>query len=447
MSELPGRPDLDQLRRQARELLRAATDGEPHALTRLRAVSERVTLSAAQLAVAREYGFPSWPALRTEAKRRRSSERRSFGGAPAIEIASGILSPSVLIIGPGQAVMEASLMPSEEPERLPWPGPGQGPAALRAGAAPPMIARARMPSFDDVLVTDNHGARYTLRVEGMEGPPQEPGQVGPIRLRLGLDPVPARECRWLELRNQDGSATRLRPSERPTVRVSQMGPASGTPAERDLARQALWIISLRLPGIREGQEDQDIRQRCSAALARAAEIRQSGELDPASELPDQIARLCGALTGHHPVSGLPPGWTAMLNAARRTDGPRYHLDITAALPPVNDTAVQLDSLISEPGAWRVHLRASPGWWTYSQDRQRKREAMIVQAEDDLGGMYVSVFWGSTFHGDHEELALRFVPRLDPLADILKLTFTGASEQVAVELAIAPAVKPTKRRTR
>jgi hypothetical protein len=64
MSELPGRPDLDQLRRQARELLRAAADGEPTALTRLRAVSERVTLSAAQLAVAREHGFASWPALR-----------------------------------------------------------------------------------------------------------------------------------------------------------------------------------------------------------------------------------------------------------------------------------------------------------------------------------------------------------------------------------------------
>jgi hypothetical protein len=42
------------------------------------AVSERVTLSAAQLAVAREYGFPSWPALRAEAERRRRlSESRA----------------------------------------------------------------------------------------------------------------------------------------------------------------------------------------------------------------------------------------------------------------------------------------------------------------------------------------------------------------------------------
>jgi hypothetical protein len=72
MPELPDRPDLDQLRRQARELLRAAADGEGRAVARLRAVSDRVTLSAAQLAVAREHGYRSWPALKAEADRRRS---------------------------------------------------------------------------------------------------------------------------------------------------------------------------------------------------------------------------------------------------------------------------------------------------------------------------------------------------------------------------------------
>ncbi len=70
MPELPDRPDLDQLRRQARELLRAADHGEPSAVARLRAVSDRVTLSAAQLAVAREHGHRSWPALKAEVERR-----------------------------------------------------------------------------------------------------------------------------------------------------------------------------------------------------------------------------------------------------------------------------------------------------------------------------------------------------------------------------------------
>src|SRR5580693_2654287 len=101
MSELPGRPDIDQLRRQARELLRAAADGESAALARVGAFSERVSLSAAQLAVAREYGFASWPALHAEVERRlaelppgegeaeRAETGWSFGGGSPIETVAG----------------------------------------------------------------------------------------------------------------------------------------------------------------------------------------------------------------------------------------------------------------------------------------------------------------------------------------------------------------------
>jgi hypothetical protein len=73
MSQLPSRPDLDQLRRQARELHRAAVAGDAGSLQRLHLVSGRVTLSAAQLAVAREYGFASWSRLKDEAERRRGA--------------------------------------------------------------------------------------------------------------------------------------------------------------------------------------------------------------------------------------------------------------------------------------------------------------------------------------------------------------------------------------
>jgi hypothetical protein len=73
MSQLPDHPNLDQLRHQARELHRAAVAGEEPALRRLRPVSGKVTLSAAQLALAREYGFASWPRLKAEVERRRQS--------------------------------------------------------------------------------------------------------------------------------------------------------------------------------------------------------------------------------------------------------------------------------------------------------------------------------------------------------------------------------------
>ena len=73
MSTLPGRPSLDQLRHQARELHRAAAGGDEDSVRRVHAVSLRLTLSAAQLAIAREYGFASWPKLRAEVTRRRAA--------------------------------------------------------------------------------------------------------------------------------------------------------------------------------------------------------------------------------------------------------------------------------------------------------------------------------------------------------------------------------------
>ena len=73
MPQLPDRPDLAQLRRQARELQRAAAGGDPAPVRRIQPVSAATTLSAAQLALAREYGFTSWARLKEEAERRRAS--------------------------------------------------------------------------------------------------------------------------------------------------------------------------------------------------------------------------------------------------------------------------------------------------------------------------------------------------------------------------------------
>jgi len=64
MADLPARPSLDHLRRQARDLLRAAQAGDTAATGRVQAVSDELTLATAQLAVAREYGFASWTKLK-----------------------------------------------------------------------------------------------------------------------------------------------------------------------------------------------------------------------------------------------------------------------------------------------------------------------------------------------------------------------------------------------
>jgi len=64
---LPPAPSLEQLRKQAKDLLRAVRSGDPDALARVAASGPRpgepLRLSGAQLVVAREHGFPSWPRL------------------------------------------------------------------------------------------------------------------------------------------------------------------------------------------------------------------------------------------------------------------------------------------------------------------------------------------------------------------------------------------------
>jgi hypothetical protein len=87
MPALPGRPDLDQLRRHARELLRAAAANDEQALRRIHVVSQKQTLSAAQLAIAREYGFPSWPKLRAEVLRRQADAEPDADGVAVAKTA------------------------------------------------------------------------------------------------------------------------------------------------------------------------------------------------------------------------------------------------------------------------------------------------------------------------------------------------------------------------
>jgi len=86
MPELPDRPDLGQLRRQARELQRRAAAGDAGASHQVRSAVHSVTLAAAQLAVARDHGFASWPRLKAEVERRRAAvndaERDGAGAAP-----------------------------------------------------------------------------------------------------------------------------------------------------------------------------------------------------------------------------------------------------------------------------------------------------------------------------------------------------------------------------
>ena len=94
MPDLPARPDLVQLRHQAKDLLHAARVGNAAALERVHVVSERVSLASAQLALAREYGFASWAKLKTEVVRRQILDDRDVDRLVALlaAVMSGVSS-------------------------------------------------------------------------------------------------------------------------------------------------------------------------------------------------------------------------------------------------------------------------------------------------------------------------------------------------------------------
>lgn len=71
--QLPERPDLEQLKKQAKELLENVQAGEPAALKRARdeaSESSEFVLHDAQRVLAREYGFSNWGKLKRHIEER-----------------------------------------------------------------------------------------------------------------------------------------------------------------------------------------------------------------------------------------------------------------------------------------------------------------------------------------------------------------------------------------
>jgi hypothetical protein len=467
MPGLPSRPDLDQLRRQARELLRAAEAGQPAAIARIRLVSPALTLSAAQLALAREYGFRSWPALRAEAEIRRRAaraesepltggaeaglvptlgDRWSFGDAGAIETLTGLLQVEGLVAGPAGVTgrgpaspsLFARLIPSQSALEAVTPGrPAQGDVSDLARERAAMQAVAKI---GDIAVVDDQGRPYFLGQGGRQTPPGIPW----IDFEFPVDPVPGPDIRWLELTGQSGTVTRLLPSARVAARAGTVTPVAGSPAERDLARSVRSSVWTWL-GTPAGHRGAYAREACAWLLARAAQARQEGTLEAASGLPDQIARLCAALTGEGPADELPAPWAGMLAAAGQLNGSRRHLDIGLTVPPVEGTTIRLDALTCAPHGWRLHLR-SAGQWPAEDHRSGsgKWRSMEFSADDDRGNAYIGNIGAfSSGDGTIETFTVEFRTPLDPRARRLTLTFTGAADQVTADLDVGLAAGETQ----
>jgi hypothetical protein len=370
----------------------------------------------------------------------RLGERRSFGGGGPVETTDGTLLPDLLIAGPGRAVLHAHLALSAPAARQFASAADSGLAARRGVplsheerlALARRLAAAEPPRLDGVTVTDDRGAQYALRLEGMSDSRQQAGAAArPSPMQIRVEPVPEPGAAWLELRHRSGSATRLLPSPQPVVRVSPVMPTAAGPAERELGGLARWLTGMRL-----ADPSGDLARPRSIVLARLAELRGTGGAGDDSELAGQLVRLCAVLAGEQPAAALPPAWAGLLGAAGRADGARLRLDVGTAIRGLGGLVIHLDSVVSGPGSWRLFLRAAPEWFARAEDGQSKRPPVSVTAADDRGGSYVSGFGGSSRHGDHDggdhdEVTLTFRPRLDPLARRLTLTVRGDAAEVAV----------------
>ncbi|HMH90519.1 MAG TPA: ankyrin repeat domain-containing protein [Streptosporangiaceae bacterium] len=119
---LPDRPDLRQLRRQAKELRDAARGGEPGAVDRVRrgyrgAPPGGVTLAAAQLVIARELGFTSWPRLKAAVEARAAAGELAAGGPLAEALAeAGPLAAALVAASVERRPAEAAAILAAHPD-------------------------------------------------------------------------------------------------------------------------------------------------------------------------------------------------------------------------------------------------------------------------------------------------------------------------------------------
>src|SRR5438309_2008238 len=120
-STLTATPSLEQLKNQAKDLLRAFRSGDPDAVCRveecLRATTSPLMLAGAQHVVAREYGFASWPKLKAhmleavgrQAYLREQAERLGVRDWRVLLAADAVLAEA------GQAGIEAALWGMSHP--------------------------------------------------------------------------------------------------------------------------------------------------------------------------------------------------------------------------------------------------------------------------------------------------------------------------------------------
>lgn len=429
MPELPSRPNLDQLRHQARELLRSARSGDAEGLRRMAAVSDHVALASAQLALAREYGFSSWRQLVAEVEERRAAEptdgpaavssgRRmpSWSAGPAVRLTDGFLQPRGVIPEPEGYVLRATVTGTAGTE-----------------AVNRRLFRRRPPrrpvlGVEGLTIADSRGHAYVhSRSRGMGSVSSSSPGVEQAHLDLRLDPAPDPEAEWIELQGPDGASTRLLRGVPTAIEVEQLMPVDADAGRRHVEMLARRLLAMRLAGAPIGGPF--FVERCQQATAQLDALDTRGiAIPPAAR--DDLTALCHHLTATADAATVPLGWRSVLENADKVGGMRRNADVAVELPPIDGITVTVDTVGFEDTSWCLYLRATPSWW--SIDHQE----LALGASDDTGATYVAIHDGSLSfraNGGGHVVRQRFRPRLDPTASTVRMTLRGSHEAVALRI--------------
>ncbi|MGA2825948.1 MAG: DUF5990 family protein [Streptosporangiaceae bacterium] len=233
MPDLPDRPDLGQLRRQARDLQRRAAASDADALHQVRSVAKSITLSAAQLTIARAHGFATWPRLKAEVERRRAAvnaaERAGAVAPPAPLLDSWRNLPAdQLDLVRGQYADRPGLRPILE--AVVAAAAGFGPATVQARRTVVSLVSPRR-VFAVVKATTRSRVDLGLRLEGVT----PAGRLlvardlgsGTINVRIALncpEDVDEEVTGWLRRAYEENTAPPAprRPARRPGAEVGSL---------------------------------------------------------------------------------------------------------------------------------------------------------------------------------------------------------------------------------
>jgi ankyrin repeat protein len=405
-ASLPPAPSLEQLRKQAKELLRAHRAGDPAAAARVAAhdPGEPLKLSGAQHVVAREHGFPSWPRLKAYVERVAAHgpdlqhayhedldyyEGRAYGlHASARDGTTGAVAAFERWSAP-LTEAGARAVVARQHGFASWPALRRHVAGLRDSGEPFARAyraveahdvdglRAQLETFPDLATAVGTNGNDLL---GMAGATCDERLVR-VLLDAGADPARGNAHGWTPLHQAGYSnlplLARMLLDEGAAVDVSARGDG-GTP----LIVALFW-------GHREVTEVLAERGVHPGNLRAAAGL---GRLDLVEELVAPDGRLAPAASAHRvyyrPHSGF-PDW-------RASDDPQEVLDEALAWAARSDRVAVLEPLVARGARPEADVyRGSALMWAAACGRTAAVRRLLELGADPSGR---STFGGPT-HGE------------------------------------------------